>query len=498
VGRTEEILGLGEASPQGSQVDLLIIDEQREKVVAPGTALRYRNLAVLVALTDILSLVAAIIFTWVIRSPSAGGFRNPVAWLVVAPAVWVGIFALFRLYSLSQLPATQEFRRVLMATGLALVIFLAYRLVTRPEADVIYRGWALATWTVALLLVLATRQAWHRHMGRLRKGGRLCWRTLIVGANQEAVKIAESLQRRTTGFTPVGLVRTDHGQASWDGVPTIGDLDDLSRLIDAYGVECVFVASSAVGPEQMAQITRHLGRSDVEIRVSANMTNILSSRLTVEPVGNLLALSLRPVRLSGLEAAAKRAFDLSVAGVALVLAAPVWLVLALLITLTSRGPVLYRQQRVGRGGRPFTMFKFRTMVRGADLLLAQLADRNEASGPMFKVRNDPRVTPVGRWLRQWSLDELPQLLNVLIGDMSLVGPRPPLPNEVEKYEEWHRDRLQVRPGLTGVWQVGGRSDLGFDDYVRLDLFYIENWSIPYDLFIIAKTIPAVLFHKGAY
>ena len=498
MGRTEEALEFAKAPPPEGQVDFLVIDEQREKVVAPGTALRYRNLAFLVALTDVLSLVAAIILTWVVRSPSASGFRNPVAWLLVAPAVWAGIFALFRLYSLSQLPATQEFRRVLMATALALVIFLAHRLVSRPDAAVVYRGWALATWTVALLLVLATRQAWHRHMGRLRKAGRLCWRTVIVGANQEAVKIAESLQKRTSGFTPVGLVRTNHGQSSWDGVPAIGDLDDLSSLIDAYGVECVFVASSAVGPEQMTQITRHLGRSNVEIRVSANMTNILSSRLTVEPVGNLLALSLRPVRLSGLEAAAKRAFDLSVAIVVLVLVAPVWLVLALLIKLTSRGPVLYRQQRIGRGGRPFTMFKFRTMVRGADLLLAQLADRNEASGPMFKVRNDPRVTPAGRWLRQWSLDELPQLLNVLLGDMSLVGPRPPLSNEVEKYEAWHRDRLQVRPGLTGVWQVGGRSDLGFDDCVRLDLFYIENWSIPYDLFIIAKTVPAVLFHRGAY
>src|SRR2546427_2733434 len=173
VGRTEEALEFGKASPQGGEVDFLVIAEQREKVVAPGTALRYRNLAFLVALTDVLSLVAAIILTWVVRSPSASGFRNPVAWLVVAPAVWVGIFALFRLYSLSQLPATQEFRRVLMATALALVVFLAHRLVSRPDAAVVYRGWALATWTVALLLVLATRQAWHRHMGRLRKAGRL-------------------------------------------------------------------------------------------------------------------------------------------------------------------------------------------------------------------------------------------------------------------------------------------------------------------------------------
>jgi lipopolysaccharide/colanic/teichoic acid biosynthesis glycosyltransferase len=144
------------------------------------------------------------------------------------------------------------------------------------------------------------------------------------------------------------------------------------------------------------------------------------------------------------------------------------------------------------------MYKFRSMVRGAELMLTQLVDRNEASGALFKMRDDPRVTTLGRWIRRWSLDELPQLLNVLRGDMSLVGPRPPLPNEVAVYEDWHHGRLEVRPGITGLWQVGGRSELTFDDYVRLDLFYIENWSIAYDLFILAKTVPAVLFRKGAF
>jgi lipopolysaccharide/colanic/teichoic acid biosynthesis glycosyltransferase len=154
---------------------------------------------------------------------------------------------------------------------------------------------------------------------------------------------------------------------------------------------------------------------------------------------------------------------------------------------------------VGREGRYFKIYKFRTMVRGADLMLPQLLDRNEfEGGVLFKLRDDPRVTAVGRWLRRWSLDELPQLLNVLKGDMSLVGPRPALPNEVATYDDWHRDRLEVRPGITGLWQVGGRSELSFDDYVKLDLFYIENWSVIYDLFILGKTIPAVLLRKGAF
>jgi len=463
----------------------------------PSTARRYRSIAFLVALTDALSLDAAVLLTWIFRSGFPPHVPNPVTWLVVAPIVWVGIFALFRLYSLGRLPATEEFRRVLEATAVGFAVQVGRKLVFHPGAQ-IFTGWLWVTWLLALALVLATRQGWHRYMFRLRRRGELSWRTLIVGANREAVRIAESLQRKASGFHPIGLVRTDYGWVTYDGIPVIGDLSQLSELVDAHGAECVFVASSAVGPEQMKQITMYLGRSGVEVKVSANMTDILSSRLTVEPVGNLLALSLRPVRLSGGQAAAKRAFDLVAASFAIALAAPVWVVLALMIKLTSRGPVLYRQERIGRGGQPFVIYKFRTMVRGADLMLADLAAHNEASGPLFKLRNDPRITRIGRWLRRWSLDELPQLLNVVKGDMSLVGPRPPLPNEVDKYEEWHRGRLQVRPGITGVWQVGGRSDLSFDDYVRLDLFYIENWSIAYDLFILGKTIPAVLFHTGAY
>jgi len=167
--------------------------------------------------------------------------------------------------------------------------------------------------------------------------------------------------------------------------------------------------------------------------------------------------------------------------------------IGLAVKLGSKGPVLFRQTRVGRRGRPFTLLKFRTMIEGA----AAIDVPNDSEGPLFKSKSDPRITTAGRFLRRWSLDELPQLLNVLRGRMSLVGPRPPLPEEVELYEDWQRDRLEVRPGMTGLWQVRGRSDLSFDDYVRLDLFYIENWSLAYDFYLLAKTIPAVLSGRGA-
>jgi lipopolysaccharide/colanic/teichoic acid biosynthesis glycosyltransferase len=181
-----------------------------------------------------------------------------------------------------------------------------------------------------------------------------------------------------------------------------------------------------------------------------------------------------------------------------VLIAPLLAVIAVAVRLDSAGPVLFRQERVGLHRRRFRLLKFRTMVVGAEAMLADLVVHNEADGPLFKMRNDPRVTRVGRCLRRYSLDELPQLWNVLMGEMSLVGPRPPLPKEVEAFEDWQLDRFEVRPGITGLWQVSGRSELLFDEYVRLDLFYIENWSLAYDLFIVAKTIPMLLAARGAY
>jgi exopolysaccharide biosynthesis polyprenyl glycosylphosphotransferase len=453
------------------------------------------------AVTDAVALDLAIVLTRLAQLGPQPITPRFLLLLVLAPVVWVGILAVFQLYSISHLSPAEEFRRVLEATGVAVGVKLAVSMLGN-EAGImgaISHGWLALAAGLALLLVLVERQAWHKHMGRLRIRGELSYRTLILGANEEAVKIAESLQPLSSGFTPVGLVRTDFGWVSWDGVPVVGSVDQLSEIVEANQIESVFVASSAVGPDLMKRVTKYLRRHhDLVVHVSANMTDFLTSTLTVQRVGNLLSLALRPVRLSRTQAAMKRTLDLLVSSLAITLLAPIWLSLALMIRSTSRGPVLFRQQRIGHGGRPFTMYKFRSMVRGAELMLTELVDRNEASGALFKIRDDPRVTRIGRWMRRWSLDELPQLLNVLRGDMSLVGPRPPLPNEVAVYEDWHHGRLEVRPGITGLWQVGGRSELTFDDYVRLDLFYIENWSITYDLFILAKTVPAVLFRKGAF
>ena len=212
-----------------------------------------------------------------------------------------------------------------------------------------------------------------------------------------------------------------------------------------------------------------------------------------------MALSLKPVRLTGHQAAVKRAFDLSSARSARPALARCSLAIAALGASSPRpGPVLFRQRRVGQRGRPFTILKFRTMRGGADAMVAELRLKHGMNDLMFKLQDDPRVTRVGRFLRRFSLDELPQLINVLRGEMSLVGPRPPLPEEVAEYEDWQFDRLEVSPGITGLWQVSGRSELSFDECVRLDLFYIENWSLAYDLYIVAKTLPVLVSRRGAY
>jgi exopolysaccharide biosynthesis polyprenyl glycosylphosphotransferase len=467
--------------------DVAIPHEREDGVRStPNTTQRYRRLARWTVLTDALSIQFAIVMTRLIMfgfDPIGGRF---VAAVIVTPIAWVALLAAFQLYSIARLSPAEEFRRLLEATVTALALGFVLVFMARTKPDGASNLWLALAWGGALALLMISRKMWHRYRWRLHARGELLFRTLVVGANDEAVKLSEVLQNRSFGFRPVGLVETDdRWSATLGTTPIVGPIEDLSEIVEVHRIECVFVASTAVDPELMKRVAKQLRRQNVEIRISANLTQILSSRLSVQPVGDLLALSLKPEKLSGPQAVAKRIFDLFGSLAVLILGSPLWITLAVLIKTTSRGPVLYRQVRVGQNEALFTIYKFRTMVDGAERMLPDLQKHNEADGPLFKMRDDPRVTRVGRWLRKFSLDEIPQLLNVVKGDML-------------HYEDWHHDRLEVPPGITGLWQVRGRSELGFDDYVRLDLFYIENWSITYDLFILVKTIPSVLLRKGAY
>jgi exopolysaccharide biosynthesis polyprenyl glycosylphosphotransferase len=480
-------------------------------VVRPGDSSRRRIRRERIALvsgmgvTDALSLLLGLGLATLLTPPFAAG--SLLAAYVLAPIVSVTVFGSFRLYATQHLAPAEEFRRVILASTVSVLLLLALSSWSAPPLAGLG---ILAAWSSSLVLTLAGRKFWRWLVARARMGGRLVARTLVIGTNGEVERLAHAMRDPEWGYRFVGCVDTSAGMMSSIGLstgnghdqdhdyPILGHIGDLDQIIRETESECLFVATTAVSAEEMSHISRVARRQSVQVCVSSNMSNTLPSRVSPHPVGNVMALALKPVRLSGTQAALKRMFDLLLAFIGVAITAPVWIGVAAAIKMTSRGPVFFRQERVGRGGRTFRLYKFRTMVQGAESMLGDLRTQNEASGPLFKMREDPRITGVGRWLRRWSVDELPQLLNVLRGEMSLVGPRPALPAEVGTYEEWHTTRLEVAPGITGLWQVSGRSDVSFDEYVRLDLFYIENWSLAYDLFILAKTLPVVATGKGSY
>ena len=328
--------------------------------------------------------------------------------------------------------------------------------------------------------------------------------TLVVGRGPEAsLFIREMRERPSLGYRVIGVVGTEPSAVapgqSYEDVPVIGDLKSLPEVIRDSGANEVIIADPHVDGDALFEVMMRCGRRrGVEFRIAPSLFNCLPRKTEIDQIGVLPMIRLFREPLSSSARIVKRTFDLIVAALAIAVLLPLWVLVALLIKLDSKGPVFYTQERVGMDGRLFLLYKFRTMKAGADSEVhreyqrAFIAGRAEANlgdehKPTYKLRTDPRITRVGKLLRRISLDEVPQLLNVLSGDMSLVGPRPPIPYEVEAYELWHRKRLDMKPGLTGLWQVSGRNRLPFEEMVRLDLFYIENWSLLLDLKIILRT-----------
>jgi exopolysaccharide biosynthesis polyprenyl glycosylphosphotransferase len=352
---------------------------------------------------------------------------------------------------------------------------------------------------------LLGRYALRKYVHRLRRAGRWSHRVLAVG-DREAVceLIAQTRAEPYAGLSVVGacLRRGEQDIVFADTtIPVVGGLDSVDDAIRLGGIDAVAVTRAPeIGSTWLTELAWKLEGSGVALQVAPALTNVAGPRIAIRPVAGLPLLHVEEPEMSGRARLLKGVFERVFASIVLVLTAPLMLLAAIAIRLDSRGPALFRQERVGLDGKPFQLFKFRSMVSDAELVTVQLAPLNEAdpAGLIFKIRKDPRVTRVGRWLRKLSIDELPQMFNVLRGDMALVGPRPPLPSEVEKYGPDLRRRLVVKPGITGLWQVSGRSDLSWDDAVRLDLYYVENWSLALDLQIIWKTFFAVAFARGAY
>ncbi|MGR6967093.1 sugar transferase [Geodermatophilus sp. URMC 61] len=416
------------------------------------------------------------------------------------PLVWVAAMLVARSYEERFLwVGADEFRRVFFASALLLAtvgtVSWAFKL------DVA-RGFVVLALPLATLLTLGQRYAQRQWLHRRRRHGLFRQTTLLVGHRAGVESLHQQLEREAYhGYRVVGCALPGGRDvaAQFDGLPVLGDLDEVVDIVRGFEVDTVAVLPS---PELDGPALRRLGwdleDTRAELLLAPAVTEVAGPRVRIRPVAGLPLLHMERPELTGVRRLTKGAFDRTSAALGILFLAPVLLGIALAVKVTSHGPVFFRQERVGRDGRTFSMLKFRSMVVGADRMVDDLAEESDGNGVLFKKKDDPRVTRVGKVLRRYSLDELPQLINVVRGDMSLVGPRPPLQGEVERYGyDMHR-RFLVKPGLTGLWQVSGRSDLSWDDSVRIDVRYVENWSLTFDFMILWKTAGAVLRGSGAY
>ncbi|MEU7978113.1 sugar transferase [Micromonospora sp. NPDC049081] len=454
--------------------------------------------------TAVLSL--AVLAGYATRFGDAVPRGSEIPYVVVAPAlvlVWLVSLKALRCYDDRVLGyGADEYRRVSgaslrLAGGVAIAGYIFDVGVSRG-----FLGISFAVGTVGLVVTrFAARKALHR--ARCRGDG---WsrRVLVVGDTAHVLELVHTLRREPyAGYHVVGACIPDALLAPvpqrLSDVPVVGSLRGIPEAAAAIGADTVAVtASGELTATRLRRLGWQLEGTGIDLVVAPALTDVAGPRIHTRPVAGLPLIHVEAPEFRGARKLVKELVDRSAAAVALALLLPLVAVIALAVKLDSRGPVLFRQTRVGQGGQEFGVLKFRTMVVNADALLAELAARNETNGLMFKMRDDPRVTRIGRLLRKWSADELPQLVNVLLGQMSLVGPRPPLPSEVARYDGDVARRLLVKPGMTGLWQVSGRSDLSWEDGIRLDLYYVENWSLAADLTILWKTFGAVLRGRGAY
>ena len=443
-----------------------------------------------------------------VTSGSLGAGYASVAYSAVSVLIvvaWVLVLAIYHTRAQQVVGAgPEEFRRVWTAT---LWVFGVIAIVSTLFKLEIARGYLAIAFPLGLFALSVNRHVARVFLAAQRRRGRCMTAVLAVGEPISATVLAQSLTRRPSdGYSVVGVCTPGGVARESIVVPGLGPVrvfaydGDIRHAIAASQADTVALTSAAeLGPEGMRDLSWQLEKLGVDLVVSPGIVDVAGPRLTVRPVGDLPLIHVDKPRYLGAKRFQKRAFDVCFSVLALLAASPVMVVAAVAVKLTSRGPVFYRAERTGLDGVPFRMIKFRTMVVDADRRLAEVADLNDCvGGVLFKIRSDPRVTSAGRLLRRYSIDELPQFINVLLGEMSVVGPRPPLQCEVQTYDHRVRRRLLVRPGITGLWQVSGRSDLSWEDSVRLDLSYVENWSMLSDLAIAAKTVGAICRGSGAY
>ncbi len=449
---------------------------------------------------DALCGLAAGVLAYVIRFSSPTD--RPAAYLaasLILPLGWLLTIQLAGGYDSRFIGVgSDEFRKILNAGVFmtATVAIISYA----TKAD-IARGYVVIALPSMTLFDLGARYLLRKRLHRLRAAGLCMRRVVVVGYRAVIADIAAMLRRETQHglfVTAACIVDADEASVISD-IPAFGGIDNIADVVRHYEADTVAVlACPEMSGYRLRALAWELEKTDTDLCVAPALLDVAGPRTTIRPVAGLPLLHMDHPEFTGTKLVIKAAFDRTVALAALTMLAPLLALLALAVKLDDGGPALFRQTRVGKDGRMFTVFKFRTMVIDAEQRKADLRQQSGQHSVLFKLRHDPRVTRAGSWLRRWSLDELPQLINVLNGDMSLVGPRPALPDEAALYGDHVRRRLAVKPGITGLWQVSGRSDLTWDDSIRLDLRYVENWSLMLDVHILWKTLSAVARGSGAY
>ena len=414
----------------------------------------------------------------------------------------IGLIAIFALRGLYGIRLTGSWFRqtwtIVSSATLGLAFLITYYFVFQPQSS--SRLIVLFVWASAIVVLCTARLIVSSAMGILYRLGLGETRLLVVGSGRLGKMIMQHIVANPNlGYNIVGFLHDMNEPPSDFGrFKMLGTLDDLGMVIRSMQIDEVIIALPSNLHQQSIRSVRLCERLGTSFKLVPDLYELSLSRIDMEAIEGIPLIGIKQVSINSMQQIVTRVADIIVALLVLMIGFPIWLCIALAIRLSSSGPILYEHIRMGLNGRPFKVYKFRSMYKNAETRLADLMAHNEVPGPLFKIKDDPRVTPVGKFLRHTSFDEIPQLFNVIKGEMSLVGPRPSLPQEVAQYEEWQKGRLAVKPGMTGLWQVRGRSDISFDEGVLMDLYYIENWSLRLYFQTLLRTIPAVLFHRGAY
>ena len=493
----------GEAPPTPASDQQALRDYAQLGEVVPTTPGWLKRYTASVVGLDLLAALVAALVAWTVTDALVGGpyeAWEPVSGWAIAlfPVLWVAALALGRTYEHRFVGSgSEEYKRLFHAGVITLAVVATYAFAVRQDS---LRGVVLFALPSALVLSLVGHWAARQTLHGLRTRGRCMQQVVVVGLERSVAELIRSIRREPHAGLHIAAACIDRPRGDTvEGVPVMGDSDHVVDVLREVGADTVAVTSwSDVSQNDLRRLSWDLEGSGVTLLVAPRLTDISGPRIHIRPVAGLPLLNVEEPEFSGVRRIVKGAIDRILALFAIVLLSPVLLAVSIAVAVTSRGPIMFRQVRIGRHGKPFVIHKFRSMYVDAEERLAELSHLNEADGELFKMRDDPRVTPVGKYLRRFSLDELPQFFDVLLGRMSLVGPRPPLPTEVDRYASLVRRRLVVKPGITGLWQVSGRSDLSWDESVRLDLLYVENWSLALDIAILMKTAMAVLRRRGAY